>query len=116
MVDDRPVLLTLSTGLLYLWPKTTRILANKAVFILAMCIAVFSLQPIAYPKVIGQSLAVDTVTTSGVMESAFLSVSVVGAILLAVMIGFYIVVAARGTSGPDHPKLGERDRNLTDDV
>ena len=78
-------------------------MANKAVFILVMCIVVFSLQPLIYPKVIGQALAVDAVTTSGAMESAFLSVSVVGAILLAVMIGFYIMVAARGTSGPDTP-------------
>jgi cytochrome d ubiquinol oxidase subunit II len=98
-----PVLLTLAAGLLYLWPRTTRIMANKAVFILVMCIAVFSLQPLIYPKVIGQALAVDAVTTSGAMENAFLSVSVVGAILLAVMIGFYIMVAARGTSGPDVP-------------
>ena len=98
-----PVILILAAGLLYLWPKTTRILANKAVFILATCIAVFSLQPLIYPKVIGQKLTVDAVTTSGTMESAFLSASVLGAIVLAVMIGLYIVVAARGTSGPDAP-------------
>jgi cytochrome d ubiquinol oxidase subunit II len=98
-----PVLLTLAAGLFYLWPKTTRILVNKAVFILVMCIVTFSLQPLVYPKVIGQSLPVDAVTTSGTMESAFLLANVVGAILLAVMIGFYIMVASRGTSGPDVP-------------
>ncbi|MGD0477617.1 MAG: hypothetical protein ABSB29_05555 [Nitrososphaerales archaeon] len=98
-----PVFLTLAAGLLYLWPKSTRILVNKAVFILLLCIAVFSLQPLVYPKVIGQSLAVDAVTTSGTMENAFLSANVVGAVLLAVMIGFYVMVAARGTSGPDAP-------------
>jgi cytochrome d ubiquinol oxidase subunit II len=98
-----PVVLTLAAGLLYLWPKTTRILANKAVFILLMCIAVFSLQPLVYPNVIGRAYAVDNLTTSGTMESAFLPASVVGAIVLAVMIGFYVMVAARGTSGPDTP-------------
>ncbi len=98
-----PVLLTLAAGLLYLWPRTTGILVNKAVFILVMCIAVFSLQPLVYPNVIRQSLPVDAVTTSGVMESAFLSASLVGAILLAVMICFYITVAARGPSGPEAP-------------
>jgi cytochrome d ubiquinol oxidase subunit II len=98
-----PVLLTMAAGLFYLWPKTRRILVNKAVFILVMCIAVFSLQPLVYPKVIGQSLLVDAVTTSGTMESAFLIANTVGAILLAVMIGFYVMVAARGTSGPDFP-------------
>jgi cytochrome d ubiquinol oxidase subunit II len=98
-----PVMLILAAGLLYLWPKTARILANKAVFILVTCIAVFSLQPLIYPKVIGQTLPVDAVTTSGTMESAFLSASVVGTVILAVMIGLFIVVAARGTSGPDAP-------------
>lgn len=98
-----PVVLTLAAGLFYLWPKTTKVLVNKAVFILVMCIAVFSLQPLVYPKVIGQSLAVDLVTTSGTMESAFLAANFAGTILLAVMIGFYIMVAARGTSGPDAP-------------
>jgi len=98
-----PVLLTSAVGLLHLWPKTTKIVINKAVFMLVMCIAVFSLQPLIYPRVIGQSLAVDAVTTNGTMESTFLSASVVGAIILAVMIGFYITVAARGTSGPEAP-------------
>ena len=98
-----PVVLTLAVGLLYLWPKTTKIVANKAVFILLMCITVFSLQPLVYPNVIGQAFAVDNLTTSGAMANAFLPASVVGAILLAVMIGFYIMVASRGTSGPDAP-------------
>jgi cytochrome d ubiquinol oxidase subunit II len=98
-----PVILTLAAGLFCLWPKTTTVLVNKAVFILVMCVAVFSLQPLVYPNAIGQKLAVDAYTTSGTMESAFLSANVVGAILLAVMIGFYVMVAARGTSGPDAP-------------
>ena len=98
-----PVVLTLAAGLLYLWPRTTRLLANKAVFIAAVSVIVFSLQPLVYPKVIGQALPVDAVTTSGVMADAFLSVAAVGAIILALMLGFYIVVAARGTGGPDSP-------------
>jgi cytochrome d ubiquinol oxidase subunit II len=102
-----PVLLTLAVGLLHLWPKTTRVVVNKALFISVMCIAVFSLQPLIYPKVIGQALAVDALTTSGTMADAFLSASVAGAILLAVMIGLYIMIAARGTSGPD-PVISRR--------
>jgi cytochrome d ubiquinol oxidase subunit II len=98
-----PVLLTLAAGLLYLWPKTTRILVNKAVFILVVCIAVFSLQPLVYPNVIGQKLSIDAVTTSGTMENAFLLASVIGTILLALMLGLYVMVASRGTSGPDAP-------------
>jgi len=98
-----PVVLTLAVGLLHLWPKTAKIVANKAVFILLVCIAVFSLQPLIYPSVIGQAFAVDKLTTRGTMANTFLPASVVGAILLAVMIGFYIVVAARGPSAPDAP-------------
>lgn len=98
-----PVLLTLLAGLLYLLPRTTKILANKAVFIVAVCIIVFSLQPLVYPKVIGQALDVDAVTTTGVMADAFLSITLVGGILLAIMLSLYVVFAARGMGGPDAP-------------
>jgi hypothetical protein len=41
------------------------------------------------------------------MADAFLSIAIVGAILLALMLGVYIVVAARGTGGPDAPFVSE---------
>jgi cytochrome d ubiquinol oxidase subunit II len=96
-----PVILTLVVDLFYLWPKTTKIVANKAVFIVAVCVIIFSLQPLVYPKVIGQALSIDAITTSGVMAGTFLSVTIVGAVLLAVMLGLYISLAARGMSGPE---------------
>jgi cytochrome d ubiquinol oxidase subunit II len=96
-----PVVLTLLVGLLYLWPKTSRIVANKAVFIAALAVVIFSLQPLIYPKVIGQALSIDAVTTSGVLSSAFLSITVGGWLLLAVMLYLYISIASRGTSGPE---------------
>jgi len=96
-----PVILTLIAGLLYLWPKTTKILANKAVFILAVCIVIFSLQPLVYPKAIGQALPIDAVTTTGAMADAFLSITMVGGVLLAVMLCVYVFFAARGTNGLD---------------
>lgn len=96
-----PILLTLVAGLLYLWPRTTKVLANKAVFMVVVCIIVFSLQSLVYPKAIGRTLPIDAVTTSGVMADAFLSVTFVGGILLVVMLGLYILFASRGTSGPD---------------
>jgi cytochrome d ubiquinol oxidase subunit II len=97
-----PVLLTLVAGLLYLWPRTTRVVANKAVFILLLSIIIFSLQPLVYPEAIGRALPIDAVTTGGVMADAYLSITAVGAVLLAVMLSFYIRVAMRGPSGPDH--------------
>jgi len=96
-----PILLTLLAGLLYLWPRTTRILANKAVFILAVSIVVFSLQPLVYPKVIGQALPIDSVTTSGVMASTFLWITLIGGILLAAMLCLYVRFAARGMGGTE---------------
>ncbi len=96
-----PVLLTLVVGLLYLWPKTTKVVANKFVFLLALSIIIFSLQSLVYPKAIGQAIPIDAVTTSGAMADAFTSITIVGGLLLALMLAFYARIAARGPSGPD---------------
>jgi hypothetical protein len=91
----------LAAGLLYLWPRTAKIVTNKAVFLALLAIIIFSLQPLVYPKVIGQALAIDSVTTAGAMADAFVSVTVVGGVLLVVMLALYMRIAARGPSGPD---------------
>ncbi len=96
-----PILLTLAVGLLYLWPRTTKIVANKFVFLLALSVAIFSLQSLVYPKAIGQAIPIDAVTTSGAMADAFTSITIVGGLLLAVMLILYTKIAARGPSGPD---------------
>ena len=98
-----PVLLTLIAALLYLWPKTTRIVANKAVFILVVSVIVFSLQSLIYPKVIGQALSIDAFTTGGVMATTFYTITVVGSMVLGAMLVLYVAVAYRGTGGPDSP-------------
>ena len=95
-----PVLLTLAVGALYAWPRTTRIVTNKAVFLAVLSVIIFSLQPLVYPKAIGQALPIDAVTTTGAMADAFFSMTAVGGILLALMLSLYVVVAARGPSGP----------------
>ena len=95
-----PVLLTLAAGLLYQWPRTAKIVANKAVFLVVLSVIVFSLQPLVYPKAIGQALAIDAVTTTGAMADAFFSITAVGGVLLVLMLAVYVVVAARGPSGP----------------
>ena len=96
-----PVLLTLAAGLLYLWPKTAKIVTNKAVFLVVLTLIIFSLQPLVYPKVIGQAISVDAVTTAGAMASAFITITYIGGLLLAVMLVLYVRVAARGPNGPD---------------
>jgi cytochrome d ubiquinol oxidase subunit II len=96
-----PVILTLAGGVLYVSPRTKKLVANKAVFILMLSVIVFSLQPLIYPGVLGRVLPIDAVTTSGVMADAFVTITALGALLLAVMLGLYVRVAMRGTSGPD---------------
>jgi cytochrome d ubiquinol oxidase subunit II len=96
-----PVVLTLIAGSLYLWPTTAELVTNKAIFLVVLSAAIFSLQPLVYPKAIGQALAIDSVTTAGAMADAFLSMTAVGGLLLALMLGLYIRVAARGPNGPD---------------
>ena len=47
---------------------------------------------------------VNEVTTVGVMRDAYLSITAVGAVILAAMLGFYVRVAMKGPSGPDAPE------------
>ncbi len=98
-----PVLLTLLAGALYLWPKTVKVVTNKGVFLTVLSIIIFSLQFLVYPAAIGQELPIDAVTTAGAMADAFVSVTLVGGSLLAVMLLLYVRIAARGPSGPDFP-------------
>jgi cytochrome bd ubiquinol oxidase subunit II len=98
-----PVLLTLLAASLYLWPKSRRFVTNKAIFLLVLSIIIFSLQPLVYPSAIGQALTVDAVTTGGAMAEAFVSITTIGVILLALMLVLYTRIAGRGPSGPDLP-------------
>ncbi len=90
-----PALLTLVVAGLYLWKSTAHIVANKAVFLAVLSIIIFSLQPLIYPKFIGQALSIDSFTTSGPMVPVFYVTTWVGGAILAVMIGVYLVVATR---------------------
>jgi cytochrome d ubiquinol oxidase subunit II len=91
-----PIALTLLTGVLFVSSKkTAAMVSNKAVFITALSIIIFSLQFLVYPTAVGGQLHVDAVTTSGPMTSAYLTITAVGGVLLAIMIGFYISIAGR---------------------
>ena len=90
-----PALLTVAAGLLYLPKRTATIVTNKAVFIAVVSIIIFSLQPLIYPNVIGQQIPIDSVTTTGPMAQAYLTITLIGGSLLAVMLLVYVWIAFR---------------------
>jgi len=96
-----PVLLTLVVASLYTWRRTSRMVTNKAVFLAVLSVIIFSLQPLVYPKAIGQALSIDAVTTTGPMADAFFTITAVGGLLLALMLVLYVRIAVRGPNGPD---------------
>jgi cytochrome d ubiquinol oxidase subunit II len=93
-----PTLLTILAVLFYIPRRTASIVTNKAVFIAVLSIIVFSLQPLIYPKFVGQALSIDALTTTGPMATAFYQTTWVGAGLLAVMLFVYIWIAFRQKS------------------
>jgi len=90
-----PVALTILAVLLYIPKQTASIVTNKAVFIALLSIVVFSLQPLIYPKFVGQALAIDALTTTGPMATAFYQTTWVGGTLLGVMLIVYVWIAYR---------------------
>jgi cytochrome d ubiquinol oxidase subunit II len=91
-----PVALTLLTGALFVASKkTAAIVSNKAFFIAVLSVIIFSLQFLVYPFAMGGVINVDAVTASGPMVSAYLSITAVGGVMLAIMLGFYLNVARR---------------------
>jgi cytochrome d ubiquinol oxidase subunit II len=90
-----PALLTIAANLLYFSKRTKPLVTNKAVFIAVLSIIIFSLQPLVYPKFVGQALPIDALTTTGPMVPVFYVTSWVGGALLAVMLGVYLWAVTR---------------------
>ena len=90
-----PTALTVAANLLYFSKRTAPIVVNKAAFVAVLSVVVFSLQGLVYPKVVGQALSVDALTTTGPMVPVFYAVTAVGGGLLAAMIAIYVFVAMR---------------------
>jgi cytochrome d ubiquinol oxidase subunit II len=90
-----PALLTILAALLYIPKKTASIVTNKAIFIVVLSVVVFSLQPLVYPKFVGQALSIDALTTTGPMATVFYQTTWVGGALLAVMLFVYVWIAFR---------------------
>lgn len=90
-----PVVLTVLANLLYFSKRTAPIVVNKAIFIAVLTIIIFSLQPLVYPKFVGQALSIDSLTTTGPMASVFYETTWVGSALLAVMLVIYVWVVTQ---------------------
>src|SRR5487761_497226 len=93
-----PTILTIVLALLFFSDKTAKIVSNKAVFITLLSVIVFSLQFLIYPSLLGQTLSVDSFTTSGAVASVYLVMTAVGSGLVTVMLAFYIIIAMRKTN------------------
>lgn len=90
-----PSVLTILAAVLFVYDKTVSVITNKAVFIGLLSIIIFSLQFLIYPNVLGKSLSIGSVTTTGPVVSEFQVISVVGGILVAIMAGFYFSIVLR---------------------
>lgn len=93
-----PVALTVLVPLLNLVPAGRNLVGNKLLFTIVASVIIFTLSPLVYPSAFGRTLGVDGFTTSGVMGQAFLAITVVGCLLLAVMIAVYLLAVRRSAS------------------
>ena len=91
-----PVILILLVGVLFvISEKTATIVSNKAIFITFLSVIIFSLQFLVYPTAIAGAVSVNAVTTSGPMTSAYFTITAVGGVMLAIMLGFYMHISMR---------------------
>jgi cytochrome bd ubiquinol oxidase subunit II len=104
-----PSVLTILVVALSLSDKTAPIIANKAVFITFLSIMIFSLQFLIYPSLLGRSLSVDSVTTTGPLATEYLVITAIGAVLLGIMLIFYMFIAMRQKSMNKEMNLSKKD-------
>lgn len=90
-----PVVLTIAVPVLYKTNIGSRIVTSKLLFIALASIIIFELNSLVYPDSFGRTISVDSITTSGPMAGAFLTITIVGGLLLAVMIGIYALMVQR---------------------
>lgn len=90
-----PAILTILVPVLFMNRSTRDLVANKLVFSLVATIILFSLSFLVYPTAFGRTLDVDSFTTSGPMSGAFMVLTIIGGILIAVMIYIYLMAVNR---------------------
>ncbi len=86
-----PAILTILPALLYQSRMTAPIVSNRLIFGVVAVIIIFSLNYLVYPTAFGGRLVVDEITTSGPMAGAFLILSVAGAIIVGLLMLFYVL-------------------------
>lgn len=90
-----PIVLTILVPLLFLYEKTAALVSNKLVFSVVATITIFSLSFLVYPTAFGRTLGVDSFTTTGPMSGAFMIITLIGGIILAIMVFIYLVAVQR---------------------
>jgi cytochrome d ubiquinol oxidase subunit II len=91
-----PVALTLLAGALFVASKkTAAMVSNKAIFITILSVIIFSLQFLVYPSAMGGAINVDAVTTTSPLIPAYLIITAVGGVMLAIMLRFYVNITIR---------------------
>ncbi|MEM0155324.1 MAG: hypothetical protein QW597_01810 [Thermoplasmataceae archaeon] len=90
-----PIILTLAPAILFRYGQLVQFLTNKLFFIIWLTVDLFFLNFMVYPRAFGQSLAVDSLTTSGPMVYAYFIITLIGGIILAVLIALFSVAVSR---------------------
>jgi cytochrome bd ubiquinol oxidase subunit II len=91
-----PSILTLLPAILFVSSKKARgFMTNKAIFITFLSIIIFSLQFLICPSLIGRSLSIDSITATGPAVSEYGVLTSVGAVIIGLLLAFYMVVALR---------------------
>lgn len=98
-----PVILTMLVPVLYYTKIGRGLVTNKLVFIAVASIIIFTLNPLVYPSAFGKAVSVDSITTSGPMSTAFLTMTLVGLPLLAIMLGVYALMVKRSQQTAAEP-------------
>ncbi|MEM0157059.1 MAG: hypothetical protein QXN26_03210 [Thermoplasmataceae archaeon] len=90
-----PIILALLVPVLYYVPNTVKIVTNKVFFIAWASADIFSLEFMVYPTAFGGSINVNSLISTGPMASAYVAITVVGLVILAVLIALYSIAVRR---------------------
>lgn len=90
-----PTILTLAPAILFRYGRLIKFLTNKLFFIAWLSVDLFFLNFMVYPRAFGQSLAVNSLTTSGPMVNAYFIITMIGGIILAVLIALFSIAVSR---------------------
>lgn len=90
-----PDVLAMLLPILYYLPSTSRVVSNKVVFISLLSISTFLLNFMAHPTILGGSISIDSVTTSGPIAASFFPITLGGGAMLGIMLFLYAFAVYR---------------------